>query len=227
MVPLTSVAYSARVVLKGDGVLSMLGLPRCPHRRVRVPESCKFPQKSLVAFSTYRAVLPEKASVVLVVVIVPQFGSVELDAAPPPPVAVKKPVSLTLPMMAGISMVVPPKDMDAVIVSCEPDCTTFIRADKVASTRPPTGSPTGTWHSRSCRRRSLRILSVWAVRFFPSAPSRARLHWRAHSEHTSRREGGRIAPMARQTFALTGIEHRGSRNGNERLVCYIHGGGAG
>lgn len=27
------------------------------------------------------------------------------------------------------------------------------------------------------------------------------------------------------TFTLTGIEHRGSRDGNERLVCHLQGGG--
>ena len=31
--------------------------------------------------------------------------------------------------------------------------------------------------------------------------------------------------MTRETFTLTGIEHRGSRDGNERLVCHIQGGG--
>jgi hypothetical protein len=31
--------------------------------------------------------------------------------------------------------------------------------------------------------------------------------------------------MAHQTFILTGIEHRGSREGRERLVCHIQGGG--
>lgn len=31
--------------------------------------------------------------------------------------------------------------------------------------------------------------------------------------------------MNRQVFTLTGVEHRGSRDGRERLVCYIRGGG--
>jgi hypothetical protein len=31
--------------------------------------------------------------------------------------------------------------------------------------------------------------------------------------------------MATQQFTLTGKEHQGSREGRERLVCYIEGGG--
>ena len=30
-------------------------------------------------------------------------------------------------------------------------------------------------------------------------------------------------PRTRQVFTLTGVEHRGSRAGNERLVCHVKG----
>lgn len=65
----------------------------------------------------------------LVFLTTPHVGSVKEEALPPP-VIVKNPVSLTFPVTAASWEVPCPETVsDPVIVTCEPDCATFKRAD--------------------------------------------------------------------------------------------------
>ena len=105
--------------------------PRLAVHRPRVPESRKVPQKSLVADSVIRAVEPENVSVELIVVNVPQFSSLTVPENPPA-VAVKNPVSFTVPVTAGSSTVSPKSVIDPVIVSCAPAWTTIMRMEPVS-----------------------------------------------------------------------------------------------
>ena len=107
------------------------------HYRLSVPATCQVPQKSVVAFSTYLAVLPEKVNDASTGVMVPQVGSVtrlvKLRRA-----GVKKPVRLMVPVTAVIWNVAPETVSEPVIVSCDPACTTVIRAVPDPSVCPST-----------------------------------------------------------------------------------------
>ena len=98
--------------------------------RVSVPDRLMVPQNSLLADSTSLSEDPENVIVELLVVIVPQVGSAA-SLENPPPVGVKNPVELIVPVMAGSSAVSPKNVIEPVIVSWDPDCTTVRLAEPV------------------------------------------------------------------------------------------------
>ena len=96
--------------------------------RDRVAENDSVPQYWVVSVSTYLAVFPENVSVELVVLNVPHSSVLPLVTLPPP-VAVKNPVALMVPVTAGDWSVSPKNVISFVMVSCDPTCTTDIRID--------------------------------------------------------------------------------------------------
>ena len=101
------------------GCAAVLSTRRGSHLyRDKVADTDRLPQCWVVSVSTKRAVFPENVSVELVALAVPH--SSELALVTPPPVAVKNPVALMVPVNAGNWNVSPGNVISPVMVSCDP-----------------------------------------------------------------------------------------------------------
>ena len=103
-----------------------LSTPRPRYCRVSVPKTSRFPQTSLLAVWRNRAVLPEKVSIARAGVMVPQVSPVPGVLTKVLGGNVTRPVSFTVPVIAGSSLVSSKIEIEPVSVSCAPACTTVM-----------------------------------------------------------------------------------------------------